>query len=40
MLCIVDTSFSFDIDQNEIVLAAPEHRETFGITEGRIDFEA
>ena len=39
MLGVADAVFPLDIDENEIVLAAPKHGDAFGIAEGRVDFK-
>jgi hypothetical protein len=40
MLCVLDCAVAFYVDQDEIVLAAPEHREAFGEGEGGVNVEA
>ena len=40
MFGLRDAGFSFDIDENEIVMAGPEHGEGFGVTKGGVDVKA
>jgi hypothetical protein len=40
MLGVRDARFSFDIDENEIVMAGPEHGQSLGVAKGRVDVKS
>jgi hypothetical protein len=37
MLGVRNSSLTLDVDENEIVVASPEHGQSFGVAEGRVD---
>ena len=40
MFGVWNASFSFDVDQDEIVVAALEHGQSFGVAEGGVDVKS
>ena len=40
MLGVWDAGLSFDVDQDEIIVAGPEHGESFGVADGRVDVKS
>jgi hypothetical protein len=40
MLGVRDAFLSLDIDENKIVVAGPEHGQSFGVVEGGVDVKA